>query len=272
MAQFNYADYAATVAAAQNKNKSSGVKVGFLKLGDGEDALIRFNVSAIQDLSFASIHKVKRTPDARFPGMSISCLNPLGKTGQCPLCAAVEAGDDRVQKVGKRVYAQALVSYKNADGTWAKAVPVIVERAAGFYKELEAYLNDYGDLKKKVFKIHRSGNGMETKYSFLYLPAFDTTEKVSDDFSAFEGFNIAKHSYWEKTVEECEYYLEHSEFPETVKADTEIKTEVPVVKTTPVVEQPKPQPKVEETKVEEVKEEPKKQETSFGTNFGGFSF
>ena len=129
MATFDYASYAATVAAAQNKN--SGVKVGFFKLADGCEALVRFNVPSLEALTFASIHRVKRTPEDRFAGMSISCLNPLGKTGECPLCAAVEAGDDRVQKVGKRVYVQLLVSYKDkTTGTWSAPAPVIWERPA----------------------------------------------------------------------------------------------------------------------------------------------
>lgn len=272
MAQFNYADYAATIAAAQNKEKNSGVKVGFLKLADGDDALVRFNVSSLDDLAFASLHRVKRSPEDRFCGMLVSCLNPLGKTGECPLCKAVDAGDVRVQKAGKKVFIQMLVSYKNADGSWGKATPIVWDRPAGFYKEIMNMLADYGDLKTKVFKLHRTGTSLDTKYSVSYLPVFDSPDKVSNDFSAFDNFNVAKHSYWEKTVEECEYYLEHSEFPEVVKTDSEIKTEVKTVKAAPVVEEVKPEPKVEEVKVEEPKPEPKKQETSFGTNFGGFSF
>lgn len=275
MATFDYASYAATVAAAQNKN--SGVKVGFFKLADGCEALVRFNVPSLEALTFASIHRVKRTPEDRFAGMSISCLNPLGKTGECPLCAAVEAGDDRVQKVGKRVYVQLLVSYKDkTTGTWSAPAPVIWERPAGFYKEVAAKLNNYGDLTQHLFKVTRTGASLDTVYSIDYaVPAVFKPEMIPADFSAFANFDIKKHSYWVKTPEECEEYLRTGKFPEAEKPAeekaalapapvTQPKVEAPVTPTpapTPVVPTPAPV-------TEPVKEEPKPTTTSFG----GFSF
>lgn len=228
MAQFNYAEYAATVAAAQNKEKSQGVKVGFFKLADGAECLVRFNVSKVEDLAFASTHRVKRNPEDRFCGMSVSCLNALGHTGECPLCAAVDAGDERVQKVGKRVFVQMMVAYKDpSTDFWAAPVPVIWERPAGFYKEIMTKLSNYGDLTQHLFKITRTGALLDTVYSIDYaVPAVFKPELVPADFSAFEGFNVAKHSYWEKTAEECEEYLRTGKFPEVVRADTPIATPV----------------------------------------------
>lgn len=281
MASFDYAAYAATVAAAQNKERNSGVKVGFFKLADGGEALVRFDVAKLEDLDFASIHRVKRNPDDRFCGMSVSCLNPLGHTGECPLCDAVLDGDERVQKVGKRVFVKLLVSYKDmSTGAWGKPEAVIWERPAGFYRELMAKLNDYGDLTQHLFKIVRTGSQLDTKYSINYaVPAVYKADLVPADFSAFDGFEINKHSYWEKTAEECEEYLKTGSFPDRkAKEATESVTEVKPVETKAAEVKPvevkaeifKPiddTPVI--TPVEKTVEE-KPAETSF--NFGGFSF
>lgn len=273
MSTFSYEQYAATVAAASNKNATT--KVGFFKLADGQEALVRFNVSSLESLTFASIHRVKRSPEDRFASMSISCLNPLGKTGECPLCAAVDAGDDRVQKVGKRVYVQLLVSYKDTTtGTWSAPVPAIFERPAGFYKEIMAKLNNYGDLTQQLFKITRTGASLDTKYSIDYaVPAIFKPEMVPADFKAFDNFDIKKHSYWVKTAAECEEYLRTGKFPEVAKADDAITTPVveqvtPATATVekPIAVEPAPAPAAVETPKAE---EPAKPAT---TSFGGFSF
>ncbi len=46
------------------------------------------------------------------------------------------------------------------------------------------------------------------------------------DFSAFNNFNIAKHSYWEKTAEEVHTYLTTGAFPEIVKPAAPTETAV----------------------------------------------
>lgn len=221
MASFDYKAYAATVAAAQKKD--SGAKIGFFKLPDGGEALVRFAVSKLEDLDFASVHRVKRNPDDSFCTMTVSCLNPLGHVGECPLCEAVGGGDERVQKVGKRVYVKMLVSYKDAaTGAWNPPAPVIWERPAGFYKELMAKLNDYGDLSQHLFKINRSGAKLDTRYDINYaVPAIYKAEMIPADFSAFDGFDISKHSYWVKTPEDIAEYLKTGHFPETGNAAKE---------------------------------------------------
>lgn len=276
MASFTREEYAATVAAAQKKE--SGVKIGYFKLADGGEALVRFNVPSIDSLDFASIHRVKRNPEDRFCGMSISCLNPLGKTGECPLCEAVEAGNPNVQKVGKRVFVKVLVSYKDpTTGAWGKPEPVIWERPAGFYKELMTLINEYGSLVHNLFKITRTGSSLDTKYSINYaVPTVYKPELIPEDFSAFNNFNIKKHSYWEKTYEEVEEYLNTGSFPEVIKTETTKSVETPkVVEKPKVVEHPAvteeelPFPTATETPTEPVIEE---KPADDGFKFSGFTF
>jgi len=279
MSQFNYNDYQKVVANAQSGSTPS-VKVGFFKLkNDGEEALIRINCASLDDLQFATVHTVK-TSEGRW--MRVSCLNPLGQYGDsCALCSASLAEGSTVSKAGKKVYVQMLVSYRDATtGSWSAATPVIWERPAGFSRELANKIRDFGSLKEHVFKVTRNGaaGDMKTTYSLDYVPVYDKPELVSSDFSAFNNFNIAKHSYWEKTAEEIDVFLQTGEFPEVTKEEKPAK---PVVSGTPVFSSPEEEHQAEValgmTTEEPVpaKEEPKAEEPAPARptrNFSGFSF
>jgi len=222
MSQFNYSQYQEVVNRAQSApGTSNAVKVGFFKLkADGEDALVRINVSSLDELQFATVHQLS----AATKWMKVSCLNEVGSySDNCPLCKKVAEGDTSIGKAAKKVYVQMLVAYKDAaTGQYSTAVPVIWERPAGFSKEIATLLKNYGNLKEKVFKVTRNGaqGDMKTTYSIAYIPVYDKPEAVSTDFSAFTNFKINKHSYWEKTAEEIETFLATGKFPEVVKADT----------------------------------------------------
>ena len=219
MSQFNYQDYQNVVNRAQQApSQNNAVKVGFFKLkADGEDALVRINVSSLDELQFATVHQLS----AATKWMKVSCLNEVGSySDNCPLCKKVAEGDTSIGKAAKKVYVQMLVAYKDpATGQYSTAVPVIWERPAGFSKEIAALLRDYGNLKEHVFKVTRNGaaGDMKTTYTINYIPVLDKPEAVSTDFSAFDNFKINKHSYWEKTVEEIETFLATGAFPEVQK-------------------------------------------------------
>ena len=149
-----------------------------------------------------------------------------------------------------------LVSYKDAStGAYTPAQPVVWERPAGFSKELATKLRDYENLAAHVFKVTRIGAGKDTKYSLDYIPLYDKPETVPADFSAFNNFDITKHSFWVKTAEDLEGYLATGSFqqqepkPAEEKAVEEalgfVPETAPVV--TPVVEAPKEEPKPAET-------------------------
>lgn len=215
MANFSYQDYQQVIAKAQSGEASSNVKIGFFKMkNDGDEALVRINVKSLDDLMFTTVHQLGVTQK----WMKVSCLNPVGSYyDTCPLCAAVSGGAKDIGKAAKKVYVQMLVSYKDAaTQTFSAAIPVIWERPAGFSREIANLLNDYGDLTTRVFKVTRNGaaGNMQTTYSISYIPLYDKPEAVSTDFSAFNNFNIAKHSFWEKTAGEIEVFLNTGSFPE----------------------------------------------------------
>lgn len=222
MSQFNYADYQNVIAQAQS---SDGNKVGFFKLkDDGDEALVRFNCSSVEDLQFASVHTLQA--DGKW--MRISCLNPLGNYSEsCALCNAVKAGDKRISKAGKKVYLQMLCAYKDkTTGQFSEAIPVIWERPAAFSRDIANKLKDFGDLRNTILKVTRNGvaGDMKTTYSIDFVPIYNKPELVPADFSAFTNFNIAKHSYWEKTAEDIATFLSTGKFPEIVKSTNNAQT------------------------------------------------
>jgi hypothetical protein len=218
MANFTYEQYQNVVSKAQSGAANTGIKVGFFKLkNDQDEALIRINVNSMEDLQFATVHQL----GAAQRWMKVGCLNPVGSySDNCPLCSAVAAGNTSIGKASKKVYVQMLASYKDAaTGQFSAAVPVIWERPAGFATEIAGKLRDYGPLTERVFKITRNGaaNSMQTTYAISYIPVYDKPEAVPADFSAFNNFNIAKHSFWEKSAEDMNTFLATGSFPEYVK-------------------------------------------------------
>lgn len=214
---FNYEQYADYTA----KNPGNGNKVGFFKLkNDGDEALIRINCASVSDLTFASVHTIS----AGGKWLKVACHDPLGTTpGSCALCAAQTAGNSAISKASKKVYIQMLAAYKKPNGEFEAAAPVIWERAANFSREIAQLLKDYGALQNIVLKVTRNGvaGDMKTTYSMAYIPVFDKVELVPNDFSAFTNFNIARHSFYEKTDAEINTYFATGAFPEAPRNDTQ---------------------------------------------------
>jgi hypothetical protein len=232
MSTFNFNDYQSVVAKAQ-ANAGNVQKVGFFKLkNDGDVAVARLNISTTDDLAFASVHTIS----ANGKWLKVSCMNPLGSyTGSCPLCNAVAGGNTSISKAAKKVYIQMMVSYRdpNSASGYTAPAPVIWERPAGFSKEIANKLMIAGDLRNTLVLITRNGaaGDMQTTYSMDLIPATHPvfkSEMVPNDFSAFANFNIAKHSYWEKTVDEINAYLTTGSFPEVIRTNT---TAAPAVAT-----------------------------------------
>lgn len=216
--QFTYQDYFNNVQSNAQSSASQGPKVGFFKLkDDGDEALVRINLSSVEELQFAAVHTIS----ANGKWMKVSCLSPFG-VGSCPLCAAANSGNGSISKASKKVYIQMLAAYRDkATGAFSAPVPVIWERPAGFSKDLANKLRDYGNLRDILLKITRNGiaGDMKTTYSLDYaVPTVFKPELIPADFTPFTNFNIAKHSYYEKTPEEIMAFLQTGSFPEATQA------------------------------------------------------
>lgn len=291
MSQFNYDQYNALINRASEGAQQS-VKIGFFKLkDDGDEALVRINCKDLEDLQFASVHTV----NAAGKWMKVSCHNPVGSyTGDCPLCAANVAGNTAISKAGKKVYVQMLVAYRDkVTGEFSAPIPVIWERPAGFSREIANKLRDYGDLRSVLLKVTRNGKAgdMKTTYSMDYaVPTVFKPELIPADFSAFVNFNIAKHSYWEKSVGDINTFLATGSFPEIVKQDVSqsgVSGAPTVVQDTPYVTPTAASTQVVHQQVTQstpsytapanvnstpVVEQPKQEESRPTRNFTGWSF
>jgi hypothetical protein len=226
MAQFSFNQYQQVVEQAQANGEGSA-KVGYFKLkNDGDIAIARINISSTDDMMFASVHTV----NAGGRWLKVSCLNPLGANGgSCGLCSAHTSNPNGpVGKPAKKVFIPMLVSYRdpNAEGGYTAPAPVIWDRPAAFSRELANKLMAAGDLRNTLVLITRNGKAgdMQTTYSMDILPENHPVfkpEMVPADFSAFNNFNIAKHSYWEKSADEIQAYLTTGQFPERVQTNTQ---------------------------------------------------
>ena len=228
MAQFNYQSYESVVANAQNNFSDSGdrPKIGYFKLGMNEEALVRINISSVDQIQMATIHKPvfgKKFEGLPNPFAGISCFNELGHydAAGCPLCAAVDAKHPVIDRAAKKCFIPMLVSYKDATtGQWSAPSAVVWERPAGFAREIAVKLQNYGDLTKVLLKMSRVGSGKDTKYTLDYaVPTVFKPELIPEDFSAFNGWQANKANYWELTADQINDYLATGSFHmETTKA------------------------------------------------------
>lgn len=223
MSTFSYNQYQEVVAQAQANGDGSS-KVGYFKLkDDGDIAIARINIGSTDDMNFASVHTI----GVNGKWLKVSCLNPLGaNNGSCALCAANAANPKgSISKAAKKLFIPMIVSYRDpasATGYTAPA-PVIWDRPAAFSRELANKLMIAGDLRNTLVLITRNGKAgdMQTTYSVDILPETHPVFKpdmIPADFSAFNNFNIARHSYWEKTPEEISAFLATGQFPERAQA------------------------------------------------------
>ena len=225
--QFSYAQYQDVVAQAQANSNGNGTRVGYFRLkDDGDIAIARVNLASTDEFSFAAIHTV----GANGKWTKVSCLNPIGiNAGGCALCSANAANPKgSVSRAAKKMYIPMVVSYRdpNAATGYTAPAPVIWERPASFSRELANKLMIAGDLRNTLVLITRNGKAgdMQTTYSMDILPETHPVFKpdmIPADFSAFNNFNIARHSYWEKSAEEIQAYLTTGQFPERAQTNNQ---------------------------------------------------
>jgi len=227
MSTFSYNDYQNNAPKTSNDNNSNGPKIGWFKtLGDGESAVVRFAIHSADDFRGATTHTANfGTRFEGIPGFSgISCLNPYGSYGNCPFCNAADAGHAVIGKAKQKIFVPMLVCYKDPKtNAWTAPTPVIWERPYGFAKELTGMITEYGDLSKRLFKITRTGQKTETRYTPLPIDKDSTScpaSMIPEDFSAFEGYDPAKHDYWVKSAADMMQYLAEGKFASNTQAST----------------------------------------------------
>ena len=198
MATINYQDFQRSQAERAN-NMNGPKRIPFFSLkNDGDEAVVRFAYSSSSEFDLMTVHSVSE--GNRF--LRVNCpRTPHDPLHMCPLC---EAG---VQLQNK--FFIKLIEYVRDENGVIRAVPRIWERTARYATEIGNLLNEYGDLRKCVFKIKRSGakGSVNTVYNILYgNPSIYKPEIYVEDFSAFDGYNLIGTTVLEKSYNElCEY-------------------------------------------------------------------
>ena len=222
----NYEEYQAYLAQNPKKEGTGNTnfpKIGFFKLkNDGDMALVRFCVDTLKDIETEAIHTVK-TADGRWT--KVKCLNTLGSFEKvCPLCAATAEDKNSDARVTRKCYVKMLVAYKDPTTQAFQAPQAVVwEKGSNLATELGGKVAVYGSLKDQLFLVIRHGKANDKDTSYQIEPAPEkiySPSLIPNDFSAFENFRIDKHSYWVKTVDEINTFLQTGMFPAVEKAET----------------------------------------------------
>lgn len=212
MAQMSYEEFTQMNAASNNTNRNSSQgnhsAPGYLALNDdGDTAIVRFNVSNIDEIVVHSRHTVPVGGRRR----SIECLRGFNDPiDVCPLCA------DGNFRAGFRIYIP-LIQYNTESDNTVSIEPCIWDQPARFRETLLSYHMDYGDLRNIIFKITRHGKRGDTGTTYSLIaanPNIYRADTYPADFSSIEGFDIHRYMLLVKSANEMNYYLKNNDFPE----------------------------------------------------------
>lgn len=157
MANFTRKDYEAQRAASskhgEGQNRTSITFLGTLLNKEGSSAVVRFPYHSMDDIIYTTTHTVKDYPGSIY-GKKIQC-----EDHDCPLCAAHVKKDVRVL-LKMLVYVQ--------EGNTIVPKVVLWDRPAAYADiDLKDAFDSYGDLTTRLFKIKRSGEKINTRYTLL---------------------------------------------------------------------------------------------------------
>jgi hypothetical protein len=208
MAQMKYEDFVKfNEKQSQGASKQRKPHVGYFALtDDGDTAVVRFNISTLDDIRIVSKHTVKSSEGKT---RIISCLrtDPKQPLDVCPLCAAGE-------RVSYRAYVP-VVYYEQTEDNQTVPVAALWEQAPRIRETLQSFTVDYGDLRDYLFKIVRHGKKGDPATTYTILPANPAIYKeeiFKKDFSGFEALDFERFVAT-KTAEEMNQFLAEGDFP-----------------------------------------------------------
>ena len=187
-----------------NKNNNDK-KVGYFKLKPGEKAIVRFAYKTAKEIEIATVHEVKVKDKFRTVLCIRDATDPLDA---CPLCAN---GTD----IKSRAYVKLLRYEVDNQGKVTNVVAEVANWPKKYATTLSNRNNEYGDLQDSLFTVTRTGSGKDTTYDIQYANPvkYNESNGFVKDFSDFEGFELAHHSYMERSKEDIEEFLQSGEFP-----------------------------------------------------------
>lgn len=163
--------------SAQTTNEKNVVP--WFKIEPEEEVIVRFAYKNLDDLKFYSVHEVLVDGKTR----AINCIRDYREdTANCPLC---ESGDRPKQKM----FVQLFVYRPDETGKIVPQACVWKQSAHTWMAKLNTYFAEYPDLVDNLFKIKRTGQGLNTKYSEVAAnPKVYKNEDYPYDMSIFDNY------------------------------------------------------------------------------------
>lgn len=213
MAELSYSEYAHLSSKRGDSSQGNSSAVSYFYLADDNDeAVVRFNVSSVDDLKVYSVHRIKVNNRDRY----ISCIKDFTNPEiTCPLC-------EKGEKLYYKIYVT-MIRY-DVDGSKIEPVPVVWERPTAFFDKLKKYVDNYGDLRNQLFKIIRNGKKGDTNTSYEIIPLGNGSLVFNDencpaDFSVFDDYKIKGGIIMERTAEDINVFLSTGNFPNPFKKE-----------------------------------------------------
>lgn len=161
MAQFSYEAYSAQ-QSTKRSSSAGGARQNpthfineWLK-NDGDSVVVRFPYHSMADIQFETTHTVTFPGDKY--GKRVRC-----EGADCPLCK-------QGVKLDTRFFVKAIVYVTDPVSGNVNLVPAIWDRPAAFADiDLKNLLEEYEDLTENLFKIKRSGSGLDTRYTISII-------------------------------------------------------------------------------------------------------
>lgn len=211
MGRLNFNNY--TEQPAEQEVEFKGVAFSPFKDKDATEAVVRFFYDNTDQFDLEVAHTVHvPTSSGKVAYKKVSCLREAkDPISNCPFCAS---SDEDISKVSTRFFCKG-IAYNMEDGKMV-ASPFVWDRPASFAKKLADMLSMYGDLTKVVFRITRTGKGLETRYSDpMYCPKEIYKDEIYvPDFSGLDSFDLYRVHCLKKSAEEMSTFLATGAFPE----------------------------------------------------------
>lgn len=207
----------------QTNNKER--KVGYFKLQPGGRAIVRFAYKSAREIEIATIHDV----DIKDMHRQVLCIRDAKEPlDNCPLCASGKP-------IKSRAYVKLLRYELDAQDRVVAIHPEVANWPKKYADTLALRNNEYGDLQDSLFVVTRQGAKLETTYDITYANPMKYNEANGfvKDFSAFDDFDLAHHSYLEKSKEDMEEFLQSGEFPFRKKTNESADSQNPTIQQAP---------------------------------------
>lgn len=195
----------------QNYSGSGEKRPGFFKLkDDGDIAFVRFMIHSLEDFELVSCHVMESVGSLRW--VKINCLRkPNDPVSKCPLCASGLS-------FMKKVFIP-LIRYTKDNNGEIVGNAEIWERTLKGASSVRGFLEEYGDLTDRVFKIIRHGDQgyKQTDYSIVpmdvdaYTKAKYPIDEELEDL--FDEYTVMGPVVKERSFSDLEYLVENGDFP-----------------------------------------------------------